>query len=82
MVIGGYSYSKGSLADVELLSLDPITNPVPECQDQPSPLGVPIRAAGGAIDYSSKSMLDNGKEFYVETIFCTFRRRRSVHLWR
>ena len=55
MVIGGYSYSKGSLADVELLSLDPTTNPVPECQAQPSPLAVPIRAAGGAIDYTSKS---------------------------
>ena len=65
MVIGGFSYSKGSLADVELLSPDPITNPVPECQDQPNPLGVPIRAAGGAIDYSSKSMLDDGKELYV-----------------
>ena len=43
----------------------PTTNPVPECQEQPSPLAIGIRAAGGAIDYTSKSTLDNGKELYT-----------------
>ena len=51
MVIGGYSYSRGSLDDVELLSLDPTTYPVPDCLAQLNPLPVPIRGAGGAIDY-------------------------------
>ena len=53
MVIGGYSYSRRSLDDVELLSLDPTAYPVPDCLTQLNPLPVPIRAAGGALDYSS-----------------------------
>ena len=52
MVIGGYSYSRGSLDDVELLSLDPTTYPVPDCLAQLNPLPVPIRAAAGALDYN------------------------------
>ena len=56
MVIGGSSYAGPGLGldDVELLSLDPILDPVPDCLTQLRPLPSSIRAAAGALDQSSK----------------------------
>ena len=58
MIIGGSSYDVAGLGldDVELLSLDPILDPVPDCITQLRPLPSSIRAAAGALDKSSKNM--------------------------
>ena len=55
MVIGGYNGSQ--LDDVELVSIDPTLNPVPECLTQLNPLPAPIEGAVGALDFSRKSDL-------------------------
>ena len=60
MLIGGfytYQMSETSLPPldaVELYSIDPVLNPVPDCQAQLSPLPTSLRAAAGGLDHSSK----------------------------
>ena len=53
MVIGGYNGSQ--LDDVELVSLDPISQPVPECLTELNPLPVTVYEAAGGLDYSGES---------------------------
>ena len=53
MVIGGYNGSQ--LDDVELVSLDPISQPVPECLTELNPLPVTVCSAAGGLDYSGES---------------------------
>ena len=56
MAIGG---SDGLyLDDVELISLDPILQPVPDCLAQLNPLPEAIYYAAGAVDTSSMLFLD------------------------
>ena len=56
MAIGGYYGSY--LDDVELVSLDPILQPVPDCLAQLNPLPEAIDNAAGAVDTSSMLFLD------------------------
>ena len=53
MVIGGDDGRK--LDDVELVSLDPISQPVPECLTELNPLPVTVYEAAGGLDYSGES---------------------------
>ena len=54
MVIGGFS--NGSyLDDVELVSIDPISHPVPDCLSQLNPLPELTGGSAGALDYLGKS---------------------------
>ena len=55
MVIGGFNGSY--LDEVELVSIDPVLHPVPECLSQLNPLPALTGASAGAIDYESKSIL-------------------------
>ena len=49
MVVGGYD-SSGSLADVELVSLDPDNNPVPPCLTNLNNFPVELEGAAGSVD--------------------------------
>ena len=53
MVIGGYK-DTSYLDDVELVSINPALNPVPECLSQLNSLPLPLTGAAGAVDYSRK----------------------------
>ena len=53
MAIGGNGYPDNVLDDVELVSLDPILHPVPDCLTRLNPLPVPTQWASGAVDYTS-----------------------------
>ena len=59
MVMGGYGrYLAGPdhyLDEVELVSIDPVLYPVPDCLSQLNPLPEPHGGAAGALDYSRKS---------------------------
>ena len=54
MVIGGYNGTY--LYDVELTSLDPIFNPLPDCLTQLNNFPIPYGSAG-ALDYSGNPCL-------------------------
>ena len=53
MVIGGLNGSY--LDDVELVSIDPLLHPVPDCLSQLNPLPALTGASAGALDYLGKS---------------------------
>ena len=53
MVIGGYE-DTSNLDDVELVSINPVLNPVPECLSQLNSLPLSLTGAAGAVDYSRK----------------------------
>ena len=53
MVIGGYE-GTSYLDDVELVSINPVLNPVPECLSQLNSLPHALTGAAGAVDYSRK----------------------------
>ena len=53
MVIGGFNGSY--LDEVELVSIDPVLHPVPECLSQLNPLPALTGASAGALDYLGKS---------------------------
>ena len=53
MVIAGYDGSK--IDDVELVSLDPILQPLPECLTELNPFPLSVSGLAGALDYSSES---------------------------
>ena len=53
MAIGGDNIA---MFDVELLSLDPISRPVPDCLTYLNPLPQWITGAAGALDYSGESI--------------------------
>ena len=53
MVIGGYE-DTSYLDDVELVSINPVLNPVPECLSQLNSLPLSLTGAAGAVDYSRK----------------------------
>ena len=57
MAIGGRD-SSSYLDDVELVSLDPILQPVPDCLAQLNPLPEATAYAAGALDTSSMLFLD------------------------
>ena len=56
--MGGYGrYISGPdhyLDEVELVSIDPVLHPVPDCLTQLNPLPEPHGGAAGALDYSGK----------------------------
>ena len=52
MVIGGFNGSY--LDELELVSIDPVLHPVPECLSQLNPLPALTGASAGALDYSGK----------------------------
>ena len=54
MAIGGFNGGDGSLSDVEVVSLDPTLNPLPDCLAQLSPLPASLLNAAGALDYNRK----------------------------
>jgi len=51
IVVGGSNFDDGYLYDVELVSLDPITSPVPDCLTQLNPFPIPSYGSAGANDY-------------------------------
>ena len=53
MAIGGFGGLGFALDDVELVSLDPISQPVPDCLTELNPLPEETDYAAGALDYSS-----------------------------
>ena len=53
MVIGGFE-DTSYLDDVELVSINPVLNPVPECLSQLNSLPHALTGAAGAVDYSRK----------------------------
>lgn len=53
MAIGG----NNARYDVELLSLDPVSHPVPDCLMQLNSHPEDINDAAGALDYSGKTIL-------------------------
>ena len=53
MVIAGYVGD--IIDDVELVSLDPILQPLPECLTELNPTPVVLSNHAGALDYSGKS---------------------------
>ena len=55
MVIGGYNSNAVSLYDVELVSLDRISSPVPDCLTQLNQFPGFATSSAGALDYSGKS---------------------------
>ena len=56
MVIAGSDgiFTTDYLDDVELVSLDPVLQPLPECLTELNPLALPLSGPGGALDYSSE----------------------------
>ena len=76
MLIGGfytYQTSKTSLppmGDVELYSIDPELNPVPDCQAQLSPLPTALRAAAGGLDHSSKQFWNCKLKVFHANFLC------------
>ena len=58
MVVGGYEGiidNGGAMDDVELVSLDPILQPLPECLTELNPTPVVLTDHVGALDYSGES---------------------------
>ena len=58
MAIGGYRCIGGScsyLDDVELVSLDPILQPLPECLNELNSIPQPLNGLAVAVDYSGES---------------------------
>ena len=53
MVIAGYDGS--TIDDVELVSLDPILQPLPECLTELNPYPILSTGHAGALDYSGES---------------------------
>ncbi len=56
MVVGGYD-SRGRIDDVDLVSLDPVNHPVPECLKQLGSYPTDMYSGGGAA--LSDGSLDN-----------------------
>ena len=50
MAIGGFNGGEGDLDNVELVSLDPTSQPVPDCLTQLGPVTTSVRNAAGALD--------------------------------
>ena len=60
MAIGGqkdYPSPNGpkTIDDVELVAIDPILHPVPDCLTELNPLPHPVAWSAGALDYSGKT---------------------------
>ena len=55
MTIGGSNASETYIDDVELISLDSMSYPVPDCLTKLS--GLAVTRAAGALDYSGKVVL-------------------------
>ena len=53
MVIGGYD-GRNAIDDVELVSLDPTLQPLPDCMTKLNPFPVAIDGVAGALDSSGK----------------------------
>ena len=56
MVIGGYD-GRNAIDDVELVSLDPTLQPLPDCLTKLNPFPVAIDGVAGALDFSGKLTL-------------------------
>ena len=56
MVIGGYD-GRNAIDDVELVSLDPTSQPLPDCLTKLKPFPVAIDGVAGALDFSGKLTL-------------------------
>ena len=54
MVLGGYNGGEGDLDNVELVSLDPTSQPVPDCLMRLNPLPATLRNAAGALDINGE----------------------------
>ena len=83
MAIGGYYGKYGD--DVELVPLDPILYPVPDCLTELNPLPVTNAGAAGGLDYSGKFVFSRYilcDLYKVAEVTYIYRGRDSVHMRR
>jgi hypothetical protein len=57
LVVGGYSHAGGSSSDVQVYSLDPETNPVPNCLAEMNSFPVSVHRAAAGMLGSGKLMI-------------------------
>ncbi len=71
MVVGGFD-GTAKLDTVELISLDPVNHPVPDCQKHLGNFPVKLRSAGGAaLQDSEKGIIINYSYYYNILSFCS-----------